>query len=945
MDETGLSGDARSTLLLLWGKQKGAPKGGPPFHPLAWHALDAAAVAERLWDDFVPARFRDEFVAGLGLGSEGQGRAWFAFLTSLHDLGKAGPAFAGGVRALRRGLVAAGFEFPFVQSPVSHELVGAVYVASLLQRDFGVPAVSARVIGSAVSLQRGCYVDPVKMMGQSGLAAQAEEGSAAVAWETARAELVSLLINCLGVRERPRVTAVWALLSPLVAVLTGVVKAADWLASDSTHFPFTAADLTPDEYLRGARVKAAAATKQARLHGWHAPIGDGRGLAEVLGVDEPTKVQVAAATAAGPGSRLLVIEDEPGAGKTEAVYGFLHRQMAHGAVGIYLAMPTRATSNQGHSRLRDWLEQAGLADFVPILLHGHASLAVDAAETEAAGTADVSETDVERDPVEAREPSRWSRGPHRGLLIRLGIGTVDQVLLAAQSVRFGPVRLAGLAGRVVVFDEVHAYDTFMNGLLERVLQWLAQIGCSVVLLSATLPPVTRRSLIEAFRQGLHGTDTPPDTDTAQAEGYPQLTVVSATGTSVVVPPLPRFRPSRDVALRRLGLRLGESTGRDCRRLAQELDAMTGVERWGRVGVVCNSVDHAQRVYRELRRHFAGDARVRVLLFHARAPQADRDAAEADVLRLFGKEQRAKRADGLVLLVATQIVEQSLDIDCDLLITEFTAVDLLIQRLGRMHRWLDTVRPGWADPATAWLVDPSCDANGVPDLAGVAFVYDRSAPTVLLGSWLELRGRTQLCLPDEVPALVSRVYDAAGATAPPWPHDPAMGRLWEAARLRHEELIAYAKAQVGDRLVPEPWDLDAWLRLTIREHVDDLESDEGPLRAMTRLGDPSLNVVLAHRGPHGLVPVTGEVGCDPAAKASFPLLLRSTVALSRKQLVGALRRTATRPPAWQADPVLRHAVLVELDADGTYGRGLFRYSRQLGVLYPDRFGAFLPEVDQ
>jgi CRISPR-associated endonuclease/helicase Cas3 len=577
-----------------------------------------------------------------------------------------------------------------------------------------------------------------------------------------------------------------------------------------------------------------------------------------------------------------------------------------------------------------------------LLLQGLVSLAAAAADAAA-----VVEVDVERDPREAWEPSRWSRGPHRGLLIRLGIGTVDQVLLAAQSVRFGPVRLAGLAGRVVVFDEVHAYDLVMNRLLERVLEWLAQIGCCVVLLSATLPPATRRSLAEAFARGLRGGDPSPDAATpVQAEGYPRVTVVTSAGESVTTPPRSRPRPADggEVTLRRLALRLGDDDGRDARRLAAEIDALTASDRWGRLGMVCNSVDHAQRVYRVLTKHFAGDDRVQVLLFHSRFPRADRERREAEVLRLFGKQHREARREGLVLLVATQIIEQSLDIDCDLLITEFTVVDLLIQRLGRMRRWLGTPRPGWAGTPVAWLIDPGCDLNGIPALGEVAFVYDRSAPAVLLGSWLELRGRDRLRLPDEVPGLVARVYDAVEQPVPPWPMNTALGQAWDEAVARQQARAVEAADLVGDRLVPEPWDLDAWWRLTGQERDDDLEAEIGPLRAMTRMGDPSLNVVLAYRHPDGVIPVAGAAAGGAGVRESFPLLIASTVALSRKAVVAALRLDATRPPAWRADPVLRHAVLTELDADGTYGRAVFRYSQQLGVLYPDRRGQFPAEAD-
>jgi len=921
-------------MILLWGKQKGRLPLGPAYHPLVWHALDAAAVAERLWEDYASAWFREAFVAALGLSDDKQGCSWFSFLTSLHDYGKSLPGFAGAVPSLRRLLRSGGFIFPTSRLSQGHERAGSALVAGELSGRFGVPGVSAQVLASAVSLDRGCYVKPHVIADLMGLVSPTAGGSSEDLWQAARRDLVDVLAVTLEVRDRLSVAVCWSELSPLVAVLTGLVKVADWSASDPALFPFMPPDGEPRAYLVGARQRAAAATATVRLHGWHAPLGDSRPLAQVLGVEALRDVQEVVAAAAGSGGRLVVVEDEPGAGKTEAAYGFVHRQMQFGATGLYLAMPTRATSNQSHARLSAWLKMAGLAEFAPILLHGHASLTVDADKPDV-----VAGAGAEAEDGEATEPSRWFRGPHRGLFAHLGTGTVDQILLMAQSVRYAPVRFAGLSGRVVVFDEVHAYDAYMNRVLERALQWLAQIGCPVVLLSATLPPATRRALTAAYRQGLLAGEE-PIVEEDETPGYPRVTVTTVEGSRTFFPK--PARPARTVQLRRFAFQLGPAMTADPARVAAELDALTAADRWGRIAVVCNSVDHAQRLYLTVRDRFADDLRVRVVLFHARFPHDRREELEREVLGVFGKRGVVGRRDELVILIATQIVEQSLDIDADLLITEFTVVDLLAQRMGRLHRWESTPRPPWAQAAVCWLLEPHLDRDGLPALTDTSFVYDDTVPTVLLGTWMALRGRDQLELPTDVTGLVADVYEAADAELPPWEAGPKGIERWREALGRHRANVEDAVEQAEARMVPEPWDLDAWCRLTWQARDDDIDGDLGTYRAMTRLGPPSLTVVLTVRREDGLHPVAAPTAREPSDPAAFPDLLRSSVALSRPSVVRALQGGVGTRPSWRREPRLARAALVEFDPNGDCAGRHFRYSREFGVMYPDQTRRFVAE---
>ncbi len=223
----------------------------------------------------------------------------------------------------------------------------------------------------------------------------------------------------------------------------------------------------------------------------------------------------------GPG--IVIIEAPMGEGKTEAALCLAdHWGEGTGLRGFYFALPTQATSNQMFGRVRDFLETSYRGDQVQLqLLHGHASLSAEFEVMRRNGDRAFSpkyqgvEAGSDRLGVTAAE---WFTYRKRGLLAAFGVGTIDQALLAGLRTRHVFVRLFGLSGKTVIIDEVHAYDTYMTTLLERLLGWLAALGSPVVLLSATLPRSRRAALISAYQKGL-GEEVPPDTEDAE---YPRI---------------------------------------------------------------------------------------------------------------------------------------------------------------------------------------------------------------------------------------------------------------------------------------------------------------------------------------------------------------------------------------------------------------------------------------
>ena len=243
------------------------------------------------------------------------------------------------------------------------------------------------------------------------------------------------------------------------------------------------------------------------------------------------------------------------------------------------------------------------------------------------------------------------------------------------------MRLFGLAGKTVIIDEVHAYDAYMMKLMERLLEWLAALGCGVVLLSATLPNKKRHDLVKAFAAGLRRNE-PKREDKL----YPRLTWVSRTYSGVEhFPASTQF--SRTILYEWVNGALPTATSQV---FTLGVRLQKALADGGCAAVICNTVSRAQEVFRALKPFFSGqdvdDGQHELNLFHARFLYDDREQREGQALRRFGKpnDPKVKRPRRAVL-VATQVIEQSLDLDFDLMVTEMAPVDLILQRAGRLHR--------------------------------------------------------------------------------------------------------------------------------------------------------------------------------------------------------------------------------------------------------------------
>jgi CRISPR-associated endonuclease/helicase Cas3 len=917
----------------IWGK---LPKEGEgPYHPLICHMLDTGHVAAALWEGVLKDGLRSWFAAALGVDQDAAGR-WLAFWASLHDMGKATPAFQFKAkdpsicRALAEGLGQPRF---WAVSDAHHgEMTTRVLPGLLADAGGGeaLPRVSASLAGrvaTAVGGHHGTFPSPIA---DAGMGADALGGER---WHLARRQLFRALAAAFGVKGELSLPASFGDGHAFFLGVAGLVSVADWVASCEAFFPYVGSISDLDAY---ARRHASAGVRRAfAALGWsHWDPPKVRGTFKQLfpRIDAPRPLQETAVALAEKltSPTLVVIEAPTGEGKTEAAM-FLadHWAATLKQRGCYFALPTQATSNQMFTRICQFLGARYPDERVNLqLLHGHAALSAEFAVLQRNASALPALTGVHGENGYDGAPANvvaaeWFTHRKRGLLSPFGVGTIDQALLAVLQARHVFVRLFGLAGKTVIIDEVHAYDAYMSSLLARLLEWLAALGCSVVLLSATLPESKRRALLNAYAKGLGHRNIaieerkyPRISWLAGGAGKAEHVLASPAGTKTL-----RIEWFED-DLHALGERL-----------------KTVLAGGGCAAVICNTVGRAQEAYDALKPFFpdrdARDGLPELDLLHGRYLYRDRQEREKRTLRRFGHPEATVDGQPVcrphrAVLVATQIIEQSLDVDFDLMVSEVAPADLLLQRAGRLCRH----DRGPRQPAL-WVCGPKTDPQGRPDFgSGTEWVYDRHA---LLRTWVALGNRERIEVPQDVPTLIEAVYDVR--PAPVGLSDGLRG-YWEETQQEQARALKAEEQEAMNRWIPHPQYTGALWRMTADPREEDAPDFHRAHQALTRLAPPSVRLVCLwerdgrlYAEPDGTAPVTirTERGHD-TAKA----LLVNSVSISDPRVVAAAADLEA-PCAWTRNSLLRHHRLVRIGEDGMarVGPVLLRLDPEKGVFIERR----------
>lgn len=517
-------------------------------------------------------------------------------------------------------------------------------------------------------------------------------------------------------------------------LLAGLIVISDWIASNTDLMPVKQNILDEAEYAHLSMVQAKNAIDMIGFDdhiAWKT-----RARFEDIWIGfTPRSVQKVCENIVAEGfiPKLAIIEAPMGDGKTEAAIYLATQYMANLSLnGLYIALPTAATSNQMHGRVAKFLNNHHYTEKVK-LIHGMAWL-IDDKTTDSFM--------VEPDNPGESAAIDWFRPMKRGLLAPYAVGTIDQALMSTLNVRFGFLRLFGLSGKVLIIDEVHAYDAYMSSILTMLLRWCSSLDIPVILLSATLPYSKRMSLVSAYS----GSNNMSTVDTNKKNTYPLITLANNQGNSREIP-IEGQSNQIQISLCLQRGKLGDSAA------TASLVASIS-ENGGCICIIANTVTSAQNIYRELKALKSENTMIR--LFHARFRAERRQAIENDVLSLFDKRSLLPENDPgktirplKAILVATQVVEQSLDLDFDEMITELAPIDLILQRAGRLHRHQRGERP----TGKACRLHVMLNALGDLDFGPTELVYDR----YILIRTLYAISRDIIRLPDEMRGLIEMVY--------------------------------------------------------------------------------------------------------------------------------------------------------------------------------------------
>ncbi len=736
-----------------WGKA-GKGDAAEHFHLLAYHALDVAAVGEVLLARHRP--WREMLSTRLGLPA-GTLKAWHRYFLALHDLGKFSYRFQGLRRDLVHRLQGKSTLDRYTQRHDSlgwllwsEHLSGAVVDAGRL----GTEANRSwrRAFDTWIQAVTGHHGQPPKDLVQQrvlvGDQFLPEDREAARQFVLACADL---LMPETPAGPLPDSNAFRQAVTPLSWWLAGIAILCDWLGSGRDPTEYRADPMPLPAYWHEHALPFA---EQALEHSGVVPLEPvGRSFSALFAPDiaKPSALQQMAERIpleSGPG--LYIVEEVTGSGKTEAALMLAHRLITAGrADGLYIGLPTMATSNAMFKRIVERKTHLKLYTERPALLLSHsASRMQQPAGRRDPLTASYPEADYSKDEESAATQRGAWLSDHRktALLADLGVGTLDQALLGAIYSRHQALRLLGLARKVLIVDEVHACDDYMQRLLEGLLQFHAAIGGSAILLSATLPAESRRRLAEAYCKGLGR--TAPELG---GKDYPLLTRVAASGAEEI--PL----QTRPEVARRVQVRLVQDR-------TQVHEHLAAAHRDGRCACwIRNTVGDALTAVGELLE--AGIPSDAVDLFHARFALGDRLDIEGRVLDRFGLESGPEQRSGRIL-VATQVVEQSLDLDFDLMVSDLAPIDLLIQRAGRLRRHPRTADGRWTTTKdgrgtpTLYVLSPEPTGEPKTDWYSASFpaaahVYRDHGRLWLTARLLQDLGG--IATPDEARVLIEGVY--------------------------------------------------------------------------------------------------------------------------------------------------------------------------------------------
>ena len=866
---------------------------------LVQHMLDAGSVAARLWDTWLAPGLQKQFSEHLHLSMEDT-RALVCWLAATHDMGKATPEFSGQLDARRDENLAVyrqrieqqDFEFPedLVTPASSLRCPHSKYSQSILIHLFtsNIEGMPRKVAETLASISGAHHGTPADYRSNSADLSNVILKRLSPKWHATWQELYNITLKRFGASSALQQLARHGQAIPVSVqfCITGFVIMSDWIASNPDFFPMgTFGSAEQEQRARigwqalgleqrwtaklDADPKTPAADLYASRFGWSNP------------TLRPMQEVVVEAVRSMQSGGMMCIEAPMGQGKTEA--GLIAAELlaqATGRTGVAFAAPTQATSNALFDRVTEWVKyqtnHVAQEHGEPVKPHsmflGHSKNRFNKSY-EALSKADIfdeSSTPGQENNRKTLRPGTslarhsWLSGTKKGLLSSFVVCTIDQVLMTALQARHVMLRYLGLASKVIIIDEVHAYDAYMSEYLSAALYWLGQMNAPVILMSATLPSDTRDDLMKNYAEGLKvrkkSTSAPKRNrflDLNANLSAPQESSQNITPLDLDYPVIhtltaedngtpKKWKVEQPVEQTEIELKLIDDSPKSVLNVLEPL-----ANDHGCAAVICNTVGRAQEMHEFLRKQFGEE---HVVLTHSRFTATHRAEQEELLVSKLGKKEHYSKADGedssrphRLIVVGTQVIEQSLDLDFDVMITDFAPVDLVLQRMGRLHRH-DSRSSSERTPAYR---KPVCYVRGVetfgshneaPDFPrGSKAVYE---PMILLSSYAQLLPHFDgepIRIPADISPLVQKTYQENAPAEIP----SAWAEVFESAKQEHKKGKDQAKIRAEGYLLCAPQRTQYTMADCMKSllHSNDRRfSDEQIGEAKVRDTDASLEVI-------------------------------------------------------------------------------------------------------
>lgn len=849
----------------FWGK---AERNGPGWHPAVCHMLDTGIVAREILS-LQPLAFRQRLTS-LVDPDETKALNALAFVAALHDIGKISPGFQWKREDLCAHLKERGFVFP-PTSESKHSRIVLDALTKILEEKYCCDGYGADALVRILAAHHGVFEE------------YRDVAAGDRFWQDAREKAVALLASVFEVNSLAslRLESV-----PELFLLAGLISVADWIASDEETFGYL--NSAPADIETYIQERTGIARKLLESLSMGTSVDAEKPFSDLFDFDTPNSCQQATldilARLTHP--MLIVVETPMGSGKTEAAQAaYAHLSVRDGLRGMYCALPTQATGNAMFDRMRKFLERLHDEKTVELhLLHANAGMHPEYDKLKIKSGDETSDTVI---------ASSWFSQRKRGLLAAYGTGTIDQALLSVLRVRHFFVRLFGLGGKMIILDEVHAYDAYMSEEIYNLIGWASRCGSSIVLLSATLPANKRRKLVTAFR---------PDVQLPDGLIYPCVFGVDLHGTPVYEP----------VAMTSSTLEIlpvvAEKSEKVRKMAAMAMDLVTDK---GCLACIVNTVTEAQELYDLLKGKLPDDE---LILFHSRFTIERRLEIEQAIVSAYGKDGKRPRRG---VVVASPVLQESLDVCFDVMLSELAPFDLLLQRAGRLHRHKN-VRPPHLQTRRLYVFIPDL-CTGKPDFGWSGLIY---FPDLLYRSGMRFMKGEEYCplsveIPGGVSAMIEAVYDGEDLKGVDGGREK-----WLEKRTEERAGTEYAsKFHARTAAI-----------MSVHEKGDDPDylgglqngSDDEAMPS-TRIGRQRITVVIMEQGEDLSIP----------NRATERRLYSQSISTDNARLVNYFA-DISGPVEWSESPLLRycHPVFF-VDGIAHEGEFMLAYDRNRGLSMPQK----------